>query len=328
MKCLVFAALFALTATVATAQTPVLRTNALVSSEIVRIGDLVENVSPYKAKIAVFRSPDLGETGTVPAARVLEALRSHDVLGVNTGGLTQISVTRASRVLGNTEIRSRIAELLAERMRIADPSNIAIVPDTPLQPMHIDPAETAPLMPLRMNFDRGRFDIVFKNDDREVRITGTASEAYDTLVATRSLNRGDILRESDMAIEKRSKTEIQGEPIRDLSAAVGMALQQPLRPGQPIRSSDITKPQLIKRGEPVVMNYQVPGIALTVRGKAEDGGALGDIVNITNIQSKRTVQGVVSGPGQVTVTSMTPRIASAVANHASVQQVSALVAGR
>lgn len=330
MKRLAIAALFAFTATAAAAQTPVLRANVEVTGDLVRIGDLIENASAFKARIAVFRAPDLGETGTVPTARVLEALRPHDVLAVNTGGLSQISVTRASRVIGATEIRHRIAELLSERMRIADPANIAIILDTPLQAIHVDPSETGPLMPLRINLERGgRFDIAFKtDDDKPTRITGAASEAYDALVATRTLNRGDILRDSDVTIEKRSKTEIQGEAMRDPAAAIGMAIQQALRPGQPIRSGDLAKPLLVKRGEPVVLHYQVPGINLTVRGKAEDGGAIGDIVNITNVQSKRTVQGVVSGHGQVTVTSLAPRVTSASINQTSHQQVSALAAGR
>jgi flagella basal body P-ring formation protein FlgA len=330
MKRLAIAALFAFTATAAAAQTPVLRANVEVSSDLVRIGDLIENASPFKARIAVFRAPDLGETGTVPTARVLEALRPHDILAVNTGGLPQISVTRASRVIGAAEIRRRIAELLSERMRIANPANIAVIPDTPLQAIHVDPSETGPLTPLRISLERGgRFDIAFKtDDDMPIRITGAASEAYDTLVATRTLNRGEILRSSDVAIEKRSKMEIQGEPIQDPAAAIGMAIQQALRVGQPIRSGDLTRPQLVKRGEPVVLHYQVPGINLTVRGKAEDGGALGDNVNITNVQSKRSVQGIVSGHGQVTVTSLTPRVASATINQASPQQVSALAAGR
>ena len=328
MKRLVIAAIFAFSATAAAAQTPVLRANALITGDIVRIGDVVENVSPYKARIAIFRSPDLGETGTVPTSRVLEALRPHDVLGVNTGGLTQISVTRESRVLSSADIRFRIAEILSERMRISDPANISVVTDMPLQTMHVDPTDNGALMPIRVSFDRsGRFDVVFRLNDKDTRITGLASEAYDTLIATRTLNRGDILRASDVTIEKRARREIQGEPLRDATAAIGMALQQAMRPGQPIRSSDVAKPQLVKRGEPVVMNFQVPGISLTVRGKAEDGGALGDTVNITNLQSKRTVQGIVSGPGQVTVASLMPHITAA--NHqASVQQVSALVAGR
>ena len=330
MKQVVIAALLVFTATAAAAQTPALRANITVSSDLVRIGDLVDNVSTARARIAVFRAPDLGETGAVPTSRVLEALRAHDVLAVQTGGASEVAVTRASRAISSAEIRTRIAEVLSDRLRVVDARNIAVMLDNPVQSIHLNPSAAGPLMPERITLDRGgRFDIVFKNDDDQpIRITGAAHEAYDTLVATRTLNRGEILRNSDVTIEKRAKGEVQGEPIRDPSVAIGMALQQPMRPGQPIRNADIAKPQLVKRGEPVVLHYGVPGIALTVRGKAEDGGALGDTVNIMNIQSKRVVQGVVTGPGQVLVESLTPRITSAAANRASVQQYSALAAGR
>ena len=55
------------------------------------------------------------------------------------------------------------------------------------------------------------------------------------------------------------------------------------------------------RNEPVLLVYEAPGIAVTVRGKASESGAEGDVVNVVNIQSKRTVQGLVTGPNRVTV---------------------------
>ena len=45
----------------------------------------------------VFRAPDLGQTGAVPVARIAEALRPYDITGVDTGGLTEVVVTRLSR---------------------------------------------------------------------------------------------------------------------------------------------------------------------------------------------------------------------------------------
>jgi flagella basal body P-ring formation protein FlgA len=126
------------------------------------------------------------------------------------------------------------------------------------------------------------------------------------------VGRGDVLRDSDLVIEKRPKTELQADTIRDPAGAIGMAAQQAFRAGQTIRSADITRPQLVKRGEPVMIRYEVPGIVLTARGKAEESGSLGDTVNIVNVQSKRVIQAVVTGPGQVAVTSLTPRVMSAV----------------
>lgn len=50
----------------------------------------------------------------------------------------------------------------------------------------------------------------------------------------------------------------------------------------------------------------MPGIFLTTRGKALESGAEGDLINVLNPQSKRTVQGVITGPGQITVSTVEP----------------------
>ena len=56
--------------------------------------------------------------------------------------------------------------------------------------------------------------------------------------------------------------------------------------------------------------YEVPGIMLTVRGKAAEGGAEGDVISVVNEQSKRTVQGLVVGPGRVVISTGSPRLAA------------------
>jgi flagella basal body P-ring formation protein FlgA len=305
-------ALIAITTTSAGAQTLSLRPTVLVSGDLVRIGDLVADVASDKADIAVFRAPDLGETGSVKVAAVIDALRPHEV-DVTLNGLSEVSVTRASRMIGADEIKRRIAEIVAERLRVSDTANIAVTLDAPAPTLHLDPTESGPLQPVRMTLESrgGRFDLTFRSGDVAVRLTGTAHESYDAVVLTRAVARGDTIRESDVTVEKRPKAEMNAGIVRDPSAAIGMAAQQSLRAGQTIRSTDLARPQLVKRGEPVLLLYEVPGIVLTVRGKAEEAGSLGDTINILNIQSKRVIQGVVTGPGQVTVTSLTPHVTSA-----------------
>ncbi len=55
----------------------------------------------------------------------------------------------------------------------------------------------------------------------------------------------------------------------------------------------------------------MPGIRLTVRGKALESGAVGDVVGVLNIQSNRTVQATVTGPGRVAIIAPAPLIAAA-----------------
>jgi len=119
-------------------------------------------------------------------------------------------------------------------------------------------------------------------------------------VLTRDIDRLDLLKSSDVALERRPKAEVTGEPAsRDRS--IGMQLRRPMRAGTPLRAADIVKPDLVVRDQAVTIIYQVPGLYLTSRGKAIESGAEGDSVSVLNVQTKRTLTGVVTGRGQVTI---------------------------
>jgi len=87
---LLAAALLAAGVTAALAQSredvvaaPVLRASVNITSDVVRIGDVVDNAGTA-AQIAIYRAPDLGTTGSLATAQVLSALRAHQVIGVDT----------------------------------------------------------------------------------------------------------------------------------------------------------------------------------------------------------------------------------------------------
>ncbi|MGL4560264.1 MAG: flagellar basal body P-ring formation chaperone FlgA, partial [Afipia sp.] len=139
---------------------------------------------------------------------------------------------------------------------------------------------------------------------------GTAVETVEAAVLTRAVERNEILRSSDVVIERRPKAEI-GNDIINRDRSVGMQARKQLRAGQALKAADLGKPDLVLRDQGVMLIYQAPGLYLTGRGKALDNGTEGDIVNIVNLQSKRTIQGVVTGPGQVTITAPGPRLTTA-----------------
>src|SRR6202040_700457 len=90
--------------------------------------------------------------------------------------------------------------------------------------------------------------------------------------------------------------------------AVGMQARRQLRAGQALRIADLAKPDLVQRDQSVTLIYETAGLYLTIRGKAIDSGTEGDVVNVVNLQSKRTVSGVVTGRGQVSIAVATPRL--------------------
>lgn len=290
---------------------PVLRSSVTVSSDVVRIGDLVDNAGSA-AQIAIYRSPDLGTTGSLRVSQVLDALRAQQVIGVDTGNITEISVTRSSRTLSSKEIETQVAKALERRNGLGDAANLALTFERDLRDIQLDASATGDLRPTAVRYDsrNGRFDVLFEiqngsSTPTRLRFSGTVIETVDAAVLTRDAERGDVLRSSDVIIERRPKAEV-GPDSATRSRSVGMQLRRAMRAGQALRGPDLAKADLVTRDQIVTLTYDAPGLYLTGRGKAIEGGTEGDTVNVLNLQSKRTVQGVVIGPGQVSVTTNVP----------------------
>jgi flagella basal body P-ring formation protein FlgA len=297
---------------------PRLKELVTVSSDVVRIGDLVEN-SGSAADIPVFRSPDLGQTGSVPVARVAEALRPHGVTEIDANGLSEVVVTRISRAITAKDITERIARSLAGQFGFGDAQGLSVTLDRPIRVLHVEAAATAELAVVHLNADQrtGRFDIAFELPGSAVaqrmrlRFTGTAVETVEAATLTRSIRAGEVIKASDVSLERRPKSEVGGEAL-GTEQTVGFAARQPLRGGQVLHPADLTRPLVVQRSEVVTLLYEVPGIVLRVRGKALEAGAVGDVIGVVNVQTNRTIQAVVTGPGHVSVVAATPIITAAV----------------
>jgi flagella basal body P-ring formation protein FlgA len=281
-----------------------LKSQVTVSSDIVRIGDLVENAGAV-AHTPIFRAPDLGETGAVPVRAVLEAVRAYGILGVDVRGLSEVAVTRASRTLSAGVIEQRIVAALTARYAIGKPESLKVSFDQPVQPIELALASAAEPTLSRLTYDKagGRFDVTFElaSPRAQWRYTGSAVETVEAAIATRALARGELVKQSDIAIERRPKAEFSSGRPASAAEIVGLAVRGSVRAGQGLRNSDLMKPEVVKKSEMVTMHYEVPGIVLSMRGQALDSGSQGDTVNVLNISSKRTIQGVVTGPGRVTI---------------------------
>jgi flagella basal body P-ring formation protein FlgA len=316
-------ALFAATAAPVRAQSaddaiaaPVLRANVTVTSDVVRVGDVVDNAGTA-GQIAIYRAPDLGTTGLLPVAQVLSVLRARQVIGVDAKDIKEIAVTRVARTLESREIELQVVRAIEHRSGLGDAANIRLTFDREMQDVRLDASYTGAMQMVSARFDsrNGRFDVSFEisNDNAaapsKLRFTGIAVETVEVAVLMRDAERGDILKSSDVVVERRPKAEIGGEAAsRD--RAVGMQVRRTIRANQALKTADLAKPDLVQRDQSVTLVFQSPGLYLTVRGKSLDNGTEGDVVNVLNLQSKRTVTGTVIGRGQVAIQVATPQPAA------------------
>jgi flagella basal body P-ring formation protein FlgA len=317
---LVATALLAASATPALAQAdgdaiavPTLRANVTVTGDVVRIGDVVDNAGTAGG-IAIYRAPDLGTTGSLPTAQVLGALRARQVIGVTTGDIKEVAVTRLARTVETREIEIQVARAIEHRGGLGNAANLKLTFDRDMQDVRLEASYTGAMQMVASRFDsrNGHFDVSFEIANEgaaapaKLRFTGVAIETVEVAVLMRDVERGDILKSSDVSVERRPRSEISGEAAsRD--RALGMQMRRAIRAGQPLKTADLAKPDLVQRDQTVTLIFESAGLYLTVRGKALENGTEGDVVNVLNLQSKRTVSGTVIGRGQVAIQVATPR---------------------
>src|SRR5580693_7471268 len=107
---------------------PTLRAQVTVEGDVVRIGDMIENAGTA-AQIAIYRSPDLGTTGTLPIAQVINTLQAHQVIGVDTRDIKSVVVTRLARTVDGPQIESAVAHAIEHRGGLGDAANLSLTFD-------------------------------------------------------------------------------------------------------------------------------------------------------------------------------------------------------
>jgi flagella basal body P-ring formation protein FlgA len=285
-----------------------LKPSVTVTSDLVRLGDLVDGAGASFAT-PIFRAPDIGTTGTVDAGRVLAAARKAGLASVETVGLTSVTVTRASRAVTSQEIEDALRLALVRANRIDADAEIAVSFDRALRTAHVEPDNASPVRILELSWNEvsGRFEAVAGVDGSAIlenaplRLSGTAIETIEVLVFTRAMNRGEVIRASDVAVDRQPRSAATRTAVASLAPAIGQAVRRPVRAGQAVVASDLAKPTLVNRNDGVTLTCETPGMVLTVRAKALDAGSEGDTIAVLNAQSNRVVQATVTGPGRVAV---------------------------
>lgn len=292
---------------------PLLRAEARVAAEIVTLGDLVDGVTEQQARTPLFAAPQLGATGTIQASRVIDAARAVGISRVDASGITQVVVTRPGRRIGTAEIEGAVRLAIGTR-HTSDPASLTLV---------FDGAPPSFVLPVQVDGDVVAEDVVYDPRARRVganvsvaaldgsrrrvfRIEASVVETAAVAVLTRGINRGDTIEPGDVAIERRPREQVTGDVVSAAELSVGRIARRAMAPGTPLRTTDLQKPEIVARNEIVTLVYEKPGMMLTSRGKALEAGGLGDSITLQNPTSKRTLQGIVSGPGRVSVMSATP----------------------
>ena len=111
--------------------------------------------------------------------------------------------------------------------------------------------------------------------------------------------KGDILSEPMLTLAYQDQTLNRGDYLTDPTALIGVRSKRELKPGQPIR---LTQVCVVCKGDQVTLSAENSSMQIKTMARALQDGSFGDMIRLVNTRSGRTVQGQVSAVGSVVVT--------------------------
>jgi len=287
--------------------TPKLKARVTVHGPLVTLGDLIEGAGEA-AGTPVFRAPSLGMQGKVSSDRIVAAAAAQGIVGIAVDGIEVVSVSRLGREIKSDEIVNAIAQHLVATDRAELAQDVDVALDRFEQPVVVEQSATAMLTVDSFDYDAGtgRFSAVLAVADSNsvaggLRFSGRAIEIVEVPVLARKIERGEVISPRDIVIDRLPRSALRDDMITDADRLTGMSARRVLKEGAPLSKDLLMEPLLVHRGDLVTIIYRSPGLTLTTRGRALSAGARGEVIQVYNIQSKRTVEAEISGPGFVTV---------------------------
>eukprot|EP00439_Symbiodinium_sp_Y106_P089775 s1_g2311.t1 len=295
------------------AEAAVLRPHVSVTGDTVTLGDLFDDAGTA-SDVIIAAAPRPGAPTAISVSRISQVARRNGIAWRNTQGLTRIVVSRSGIPLAPELIQGALADAIAEEApTVAAKGLIEVVFTGGTNRLMVTTDETPSLAVEQVAFDNrtGRFRAIVRvpaeaENSQRFRVTGRAFAALDIPVLTQRMSPGDEITEADIDWMRVPATRVSQNIIDDMKDLIGFTPRRGLRPGEPVRSTDVEAPRLVEKGSTVAITYRLANMSLSTRGRALEDGALGDTIRVVNPRSHRTIEVEVTGFNQAQVAPVGP----------------------
>jgi len=120
-------------------------------------------------------------------------------------------------------------------------------------------------------------------------------------VLKNTLKNGDIIGAMDIDWIDLPQTKIPNGAILNEKDIVNMTPRRTAASGKPVNANDLEHPKMVDRGDAVTLIFENGPMVLTAKGKALQAGAMGDTVRVSNSDSNKNLQGVVTAHREITI---------------------------
>jgi len=286
------------------AEPAILRPNAVLEGDVLRLSDLFDNAGP-RAQTVIAAAPLPGRRMVLETQNLVNIARQNGVPWRPLTGTDRIVVERPGRPIPRQDIEAMLREELARH---------GVDPEMELELPGLIP----PMIPAGAWFQlavegisveqpgsRFQATLVVLADGmgaQRTRIAGRAVATVPVVVATRRLALGELIGRNDARLIRMRAERVRPGHAQQLDQVVGMELRRPMAVEQGFAVVDLGPPSIVQKNALVTLQLESPGISLTAQGRALEAGARGASVPVMNLQSRNIVEGIAIAPGRVRVT--------------------------
>ncbi|RAU21273.1 flagella basal body P-ring formation protein FlgA [Paramagnetospirillum kuznetsovii] len=284
---------------------PSLKPAVVIEGDVIRLGDLWDNLGD-KAETPLANAPQPGKRVTLETRWLAAVAQSYGIDWRPANAFERSVVERSGQTVDSRAIETEIKEAL--RLEGA-PINASVEVTNRASLVLTVPSGITPTIGVRdVIYDQrmNRFSAVVEvpagsPTASRVKVMGNVFASARIPVLARPMGRGDTITEADIQWVDVREEVIRRDVVTGIRQLIGQEPRYQLRAGAPIRTVEVQKPVVVAKNSAVTMIVRNKFMTLTAQGRAVEDGSTGDVIRVTNIQSKQTVDAKVEGAGQVSV---------------------------
>ena len=284
---------------------PQLKPMVTLDAETIKLGDLWDEAGD-KAGIVLARAPEPGRRIVLEARWLAAVANAYGLDWRPVTSFERCTLERAARTIDPREIETQVREALIQAG--APPSSSIELSNRASLRLQIPSSAEATVAVRDLNYDprMNRFSAIIESpaesaNAQRLKVSGTVYASVRVPVLTHAMGRGEVISENDIELLDVRDEMLRRNIVTNARLLIGQEPRVSLQAGTPIRTSDLQKPVVVARNSAVTMIVRTPMMTLTAQGRASEDGSTGDVIRVTNIQSKQTIDARVVGPGQVLV---------------------------
>lgn len=136
----------------------------------------------------------------------------------------------------------------------------------------------------------------------KIYVTVNIATTQAVVVTTRALARGELLKGTDLKIEKRDTGRIHKGFFTEFTPVAGLRVKRRVAANRILEPGMLERRQLVKRGSAVEIVADQGALQVRMKGKALSDGTLGERIRVRNRASGREITGEVIASGVIQVT--------------------------